>query len=211
MFIDVLAELNKKWDEPYYGGVNLRFSNWVQWRERANLDNLDEMGVYILAKYSDRPPADVDPTDKTVIYIGKTTESLKRRLDAFDGAAFSTGTGHSGGSNYKNEYGDRGDDLYVSICPVYFTPPKKWALPSNDVPTVQQALVLRSSPCWKYVCAACTSYNGENYPNATRNRKYSAHPPTKAVFAGRNSTAACAHRAPGWALVTSRTPPFLEI
>ena len=124
--MDVVKELNAKWQQRYQGLARLQFSHWTPWRQRNRLSSIDKVGVYILAKYepNDEIPAYVDPLDNHVIYFGKTnvgrTTSLRNRLNQFDGAAFGSGAPHAGGYNYKQIFGTNQDGLHVSICPVYW-------------------------------------------------------------------------------------------
>ena len=123
MAIEILEELNAKWQQRYPGLARLQFSDWVLWRQRNTINNINKVGVYILAKYEPNEVShSVDPLDERVIYIGKTnigrTTSLKKRLSYFDREAFGNGASHSGASNYKELFEAVQDDLYVSVCPV---------------------------------------------------------------------------------------------
>jgi hypothetical protein len=123
----VLEELNAKWQQCYPGLSILQFSDWTLWQWRSiNLKrHINYSGVYILAKYgANEMPVSVDVLDRHIICVGKTigrekTRSLKERLNDFNSSAFRSRRGHAEGLTYKHIYGDRGDDLYVSICPIY--------------------------------------------------------------------------------------------
>ena len=124
--MDVTKELISKWQQRWPGLIGLEFSDWVLWNRRNSLNNIDRVGVYILAKYqTDEVPDKVDPTGEKIIYIGKTniawTTKLKKRLSYFDREAFGNGASHSGASTYKMHYGKVQDDLYVSVCPIYWS------------------------------------------------------------------------------------------
>jgi hypothetical protein len=124
--IQVLHELNEKWQKRYQGLIPLHFSHWITWTQRGTLSDLDKVGVYILAKYSpnEKIPDYIEPLDNHVIYFGKTnvgtTTCLKKRLNQFDGAIFGRGDHHAGGETYRKKYGEEVNDLYVSICPIYW-------------------------------------------------------------------------------------------
>jgi len=124
MAIEMLEELNAKWQQRYLGLARLQFSDWVPWRQRNAIHNVNKVGVYILAKYESNEVPQVDPLDEHIIYFGKTnvgsTTSLRNRLSAFNGAAFGNGAPHAGGYNYKGVFGTNQDGLYVSVCPVYW-------------------------------------------------------------------------------------------
>lgn len=97
---------------------NLTFSNWVRWTERANLDSINEPGVYILAQFK-RPPVGIaNPQTRQIIYIGETcNNSLRGRWREFNRAAFQGKFGHSGGATYRAQFGDDGRTLYVAALP----------------------------------------------------------------------------------------------
>ncbi|MBI4330619.1 MAG: hypothetical protein HY673_05010 [Chloroflexi bacterium] len=127
MLPDVIGRLNNKWQGKYKGRVRLRLHRWEPWATRYKLP-LDDVGVYILAKYPSGPPPKVQPLAQEVVYFGETkpgvTTSLKKRLNDFDRTAFRGGTGHGGAENYKKAFpGDDGHDLYVAVCPVCWIPP----------------------------------------------------------------------------------------
>jgi len=101
-------------------------------------NNLDKIGVYILAKFEENKELPkVDPLDKHIVYVGKTnigrTTTLRRRLSYFDREAFGSGANHSGASTYKNLFGTAQYDLYVSVCPIFYTDDKLNKLTSNKV------------------------------------------------------------------------------
>lgn len=121
-----IKELTSKWQQRWPGLARLGFSDWILWNRRNSLNNIDKVGVYILAKYQTHEvPDKVNPTDEKIIYIGKTnigqTTKLQKRLSYFNREAFGNGASHSGASTYKKHYGKSQDDLYVSVCPIYWT------------------------------------------------------------------------------------------
>jgi hypothetical protein len=136
MGIDVNKELLSKWQQRWPELTGLEFSKWVLWKHRNSLHNTDRVGVYILAKYQPNgAPDKADPIDEKIIYIGKTnigrTTSLKKRLSDFDREAFGTSASHSGASTYKEHFGTVQDDLYVSICPIFWSNEELNKLTSN--------------------------------------------------------------------------------
>ena len=134
--MDIMRELKSKWQQRWPELAGLEFSKWTLWKHIISLNGIDRIGVYILAKYSvDEVPDNPDPIDEKVIYIGKTnigrTTKLKNRLSYFDKEAFGTGAAHSGATTYKNQYGTHHDDLYVSICPIFWSDDEINKLTSN--------------------------------------------------------------------------------
>ena len=96
------------------------FSEWIQWK---NLDfkskDLTFPGVYILAKFNSVPSGVAKPLDKRIIYVGETCKNtLKGRLYQFKLSAFKGKLAHSGGKSYREQFSDRGKNLYVAVCPV---------------------------------------------------------------------------------------------
>lgn len=127
---EVLTQLNKKWQQECPELAELNFSKWVPWSERLFLPGIDKKGVYILAKYpSGRVLPTTDPMDKAIICVGKTSgrthlskKILQDRLKEFHQAAFGNGkANHAEGETYRKKYGPNPTDLYVSICPVYYS------------------------------------------------------------------------------------------
>lgn len=97
----------------------IEFSDWCLWKDRNSLDNIKHPGIYILAKFKPDLLRKIDLNDKSIIYIGETCNSLRRRFGQFNRSAFKNSRGHSGGVSYRGKYkDDKGEDLYVSIFPV---------------------------------------------------------------------------------------------
>lgn len=96
----------------------IEFSHWYLWKERNNIKNSKEPGVYMLAKLVTVPSGNANSLDNNIIYFGETCRSLKGRWDQFDRSAFQSRPGHSGGRNYRKIYGDIGQYLYVAAMPV---------------------------------------------------------------------------------------------
>lgn len=64
------------------------------------------------------PGGNTDPQAEEVIYIGETCRSLEGRFYQFDRSAFQAKIGHSGGWNYREDFGDNSESLYVAAFPV---------------------------------------------------------------------------------------------
>jgi len=103
----------------------IEFSPWAQWNNRLEITDFRSPGVYILAKFKNVPQGPGNPLDKKVIYVGETcNQSLRSRWYQFDRSAFQSKDGHSGGWNYNEEFGDKGQDLFVAAMPVTDVPEK---------------------------------------------------------------------------------------
>ena len=93
----------------------LSFSPWTPWAERKLVKNSHLPGVYLLAHWEERPPAQVDPLSQDIIYIGAATDStLQGRWQQFHRAAFEGKPGHSGGLKYHDTFGETEDILHVA-------------------------------------------------------------------------------------------------
>jgi len=103
----------------------IKFSPWVQWRERDKLKSVDNPGIYLLAKFKEFTAGNANPLDENIVYIGETcNNSLKGRWYQFNRSAFQSKDGHSGGWSYNTAFGDEGDDLYVAALPIFDVPEK---------------------------------------------------------------------------------------
>lgn len=121
----MIEKVLAKWQQRWSGLADLQFSNWLLWKHRNMASNLDKIGVYILAKFEESKKLPrIDPLDQHIIYVGQTnigrTTTLKKRLSYFDKEAFGNGAAHSGASTYKNHFGKVQNDLYVSVCPIFW-------------------------------------------------------------------------------------------
>ncbi|MBN2422972.1 hypothetical protein JXB41_07130 [Candidatus Woesearchaeota archaeon] len=75
----------------------IMFSNWYHWSDRTLINNCDSAGVYLLAKFQEKPSGKANMLDKNIIYIGETCNNdLKGRWRQFNRSAFQTKDGHSG-------------------------------------------------------------------------------------------------------------------
>lgn len=132
----MIEEVVARWQQRWPRLANLQFSNWLLWKHRNTASNLDKIGVYILAKFEGKKELPrVDPLDQHIVYVGQTnigrTTTLKKRLSYFDKEAFGSGAAHSGASTYKNLFRTVQDDLYVSVCPIFWLDNKLNKLTSN--------------------------------------------------------------------------------
>ena len=101
----------------------LKFSNWVLWHERKNLENKKFPGVYLIA-ISNKELSGKIPTYNEVSYIGMTNSKngLYGRWSQFNRSIHGK-TGHSGGNTVYKKLGHYDDwpknlKLYVSSMPV---------------------------------------------------------------------------------------------
>lgn len=96
------------------------FSAWTRWADRASVDGIDMPGLYLLAQFKKPPIGDTNLQAQEIIYIGETCKrTLKKRWDNFHRAAFKGKKKiHSGGETYRQEFGDKGSNLFVAAFPV---------------------------------------------------------------------------------------------
>jgi hypothetical protein len=80
--------------------------------------DLSRPGVYLLARFTKRPPKGRPTLSSKMLYIGETCgQSLRSRLYQFNRSAFLEKLGHSGGATFWNTFrpNDETDWLYVSV------------------------------------------------------------------------------------------------
>ena len=107
-------------------------SEWVTWRSRSRLSDLQLPGVYFIGKFS-TSPSSLDIESSSIIYIGHTILPLKGRLKKFHYSAFDAKNGHSGGRTFCKKYtggkpGKVPRGLRVCVIPVYGKEPARSAL-----------------------------------------------------------------------------------
>jgi len=107
-------------------------SEWVTWRSRSRLSDLQLPGVYFIGKYP-TSPSSLDIESPSIVYIGHTILPLKGRLSKFHYSAFDAKDGHSGGRTYCSTFfdgkpGDIPRGLRVCVIPVYGNEPARSAL-----------------------------------------------------------------------------------
>ena len=94
----------------------MTFSEWVLWEDRPSERS---PGVYLLPHFDTPPSGPADPQTQEIVYIGETCRRLVGRWSDFDGAAFQGKGGHSGGTTYREKFGDAcKKKLYVAAFPV---------------------------------------------------------------------------------------------
>jgi hypothetical protein len=122
------------------------FDIWVPWEERRGVRKCRLPGVYILGRFHEAPPENVNPIAAEVVYIGETCMSLISRWRQFHRAAFRRGNDHSGGCTFATIFCDNQviepfDWLYVAACPVEMDEPRR----SSFIRFIERRLI------WSYV------------------------------------------------------------
>ncbi len=109
-----------------------RASEWVTWRSRDRLSELDLPGIYFIGKYP-AAPSSLDIRNPSILYIGQTVCPMKKRLQKFHFSAFDAKDGHYGGRTFSETFFDglpgrvpRG--LRVCVISVYGKEPARSAL-----------------------------------------------------------------------------------
>jgi len=93
----------------------IKFSDWVEWKSRSSLDNINFHGVYLLAHFHEEPPKQLLTDNKKIIYVGETcNRTLRERWNQFNQSAFTGNKGHSGGRTYFKTFCGQNKKLYVS-------------------------------------------------------------------------------------------------
>ena len=95
------------------------FSSWKSWAERSLLEGCQYPGVYLLAHFDVAPSNLADPQAQQIVYIGETYD--RRLIDRWRNFHRSASTGkhaHSGGSTYRELFGDSASKLCVAALPV---------------------------------------------------------------------------------------------
>lgn len=104
-----------------------QFSAWVPWDTRGTLVDVDQPGVYLIARFPGcQPPAGAaSPLDARIVYIGETcSQTLRTRMKQFDRSALQNAYGHSGGRTYygeftsKPDFADEPDCLHVAALAI---------------------------------------------------------------------------------------------
>lgn len=64
--------------------LQIRFSAWHPWSDKATLPERNKPGVYIIGRFANCPPAGAaDPSGDYVVYIGRTLRRVSGRFGAF--------------------------------------------------------------------------------------------------------------------------------
>ncbi|MCX6996138.1 MAG: hypothetical protein NTV49_03410 [Kiritimatiellaeota bacterium] len=107
------------------------FSEWMRWPTHWQHSGIRNPGVYLLARFENDAPTEVDALDPRVLYVGETcNQTLETRLYQFSRSAFRRKTGHSGGWTFCDRFNrgkpaDPPDWLFVSLLPVTLAEPKR--------------------------------------------------------------------------------------
>jgi hypothetical protein len=81
------------------------FSTWTPWAGRTQIDGSVLPGLYLLGRFLDSPPAEINVYSREVIYIGITEkQSLRKRWEQFGTSAFARQPAHSGGWTFNTKY-----------------------------------------------------------------------------------------------------------
>ena len=99
----------------------VRFSPWLKWDERKQLDCAAQGGVYVLARFTDKPSVKVDLLDERVVYFGVSCDrTFAIRHSEFHRCAFEGALKkHSGGKTYYRKIDPKdGKTLWLSAFPV---------------------------------------------------------------------------------------------
>lgn len=97
-----------------------KFSQWVHWEDREQLNCIDSPGVYVIRLSSKKIRNRKFSWDKEIIYVGMTNAitGLKGRLKAFDNT-INGSNGHGGAHRVRfkhNSYKKLVLNLYVAVA-----------------------------------------------------------------------------------------------
>lgn len=109
-----------------------KISEWITWRSRERLKELELPGVYIIGKYP-TAPSTLDVESPSILYIGHTVRPLRYRLRQFHHSAFNAKDGHYGGKTFSEIFfsgrpGPVPRGLRVCVISVYGREPARSAL-----------------------------------------------------------------------------------
>lgn len=102
---------------------DIQFTEWYAWDDIKNIPDGDKRGVYIIARFDQKPEGHADPLDENILYIGEThgkSQSIYKRLNTFFKAAHVGDMihKHSGGNRFNRELNGDLTNVFVSA----FTP-----------------------------------------------------------------------------------------
>jgi hypothetical protein len=112
--------------------MNKRFSRWIQWEGRHELDGLDYPGIYAIARSNDDLTGRAFTMREEIVYFGMTNSigGLRSRLGQFE-RTISGGSGHGGAHRVRSRHPNYERlicKLYVAVsytkCDVESTEPK---------------------------------------------------------------------------------------
>lgn len=95
----------------------MKFSNWIKWSDRNNLNDLQYPGIYAISYNEHYINNNSFDWMREIIYIGMTNSKggLKRRLRQFDYTISGKGNNHSGAKRVRDKYNNY-DKLIKYLC-----------------------------------------------------------------------------------------------
>lgn len=93
------------------------FSEWYSWKDVKSIPHGEHTGIYIIARFDQKPKGVANPNAKEVLYIGEThgkSQSIHKRLNTFFKAARSGAGNHSGGCRFNKLFGNDFINVYVA-------------------------------------------------------------------------------------------------
>jgi len=155
----------------------LRFSKWVRWDDRSELDGLKYPGVYALAISRKNITGQDYAWLKDIVYFGMTNSEagLKGRLSQFDNTLRDKrGGGHGGADRFRYDY-ENGDQLakilYVSVCPFTCNIPR--VIP-DDLPVLGRVAMSEYVAFAEYAKryeGKLPKYNDKKSPKRSKSRR----------------------------------------
>lgn len=132
------------------GIIYMKFSNWIKWSDRNNLNNLQYPGVYTISYNEHNINNNSFAWIREIIYVGMTNSKggLKRRLGQFDYTICSKGNNHGGAKRVRYKYKDYDKlikYLYVAVHPF------KCDVTSNKE---KDLLIMGKVAGYEYICFA---------------------------------------------------------
>lgn len=95
------------------------FSEWYSWDDVKNIPNGHRTGLYIIARFDEKPIGPAQPDAKEIIYIGEThgkSQCISKRLQIFFKAAHIGEKihKHSGGNRFNRTIGKDLSNMYAA-------------------------------------------------------------------------------------------------
>lgn len=100
----------------------MKFSNWIKWPDRNNLNDLQYPGIYAISYNKHNMNNKSFNWIEEIIYVGMTNskKGIKNRLRQFDNTICWKGNNHGGAKRVRYKYKDYDKlikYLYVAVCP----------------------------------------------------------------------------------------------
>lgn len=97
----------------------IQFSEWYPWKDVKSIPNGERPGLYIIARFEQKPDGAADPNAKEILYIGEThgkSQSISKRLQKFFKASQIGDMvyKHSGGNRFNRLVGNDLTNLYAA-------------------------------------------------------------------------------------------------